>query len=192
MAQLRRDDSDRFFDYDIHVPSRTIFMGGECNEGMAERFLKGMRLLDPHSQQGITVIMNNTGGDEYHGLAIYDAIATATAHVTIIAYGHAMSMGSWIPQAADARIMAPNATMMLHYGSWGGYELESIHVNTMARENKRLTKLMEAEYLRRIREVQPKFPTSRLRKMLTEEIYLTAHEAVELGLADSVLGEEEE
>jgi len=188
---IKRDDLEKFFDYDIHVPTRTLFMGGEVEEGMAERFLKGMRLLDPHSAQGITVIMNNTGGDEYHGLAIYDAIATATAHVTVVAYGHAMSMGSWIPQGADERIMAPNATMMLHYGSWGGYEMESIHVDTMARENKRLTKLMEEEYLRRLREVNPKFPVARLRKWLTEEKYLTAHEAVELGLADKVLGEEE-
>lgn len=189
MAHIIRDDLDRFYDYDIHIPSRTLFMGGNTNELMAELFLKGMTLLQSHSCNPITVVMNNPGGDEYHGLAIYDAIATSTCHVTVTMYGHAMSMGSWIPQAADERIMAPNATMMIHYGTWGSEgDMPAFHVRTLHRENERLTKLMEDEYLRRIREVNPKFPASRLRKWLTEEKYMAAHEAVELGLADKVLG----
>lgn len=182
-----KDDADRYFDYDLHLPTRTLYLGGEVEEGMAERFLKGMMLLESKSKEPITVIINSGGGDEYHGLAIYDAIAASPCHVTVKMYGHAMSMGSWIPQAADERLMSASATIMIHYGSWGGYEMESIHVRSMHKENERLTKAMEQEYLRRIREKHPDFPLSRLRKWLTEERYITAEEAVELGLADRII-----
>ena len=189
MSQLRRDDLDRFFDYSIHIPSRTIFIGGEVEEEMAEFFLKAMHVMLAQSSEKITIIMNSGGGDEYDGLAMYDAIACSHAPVSIVLYGSAMSMGSWIPQAADERIMSPHCTMMLHYGSWGGYELDSRHVDAMAAENKRLTILMEETYLRRIREKQPKFAAAKLKKMLSDEAFLTAKQALELGLVDKVLEE---
>lgn len=189
MGQLRRDDSDRFFDYNIHIPTRTIFVGGEVEEEMAEFFLKAMHLLIAAGHDPITIILNSTGGDEYHGLALYDAVACCPASVTVLLYGNAMSMGSWIPQAADDRAMSPHCCMMLHYGSWGGYELDSTHVKSMALENERLTKLMEDTYLQRIREKQPKFAVGRLRKMLSEEKYLTAEQALGLGLVDRILEE---
>jgi len=185
MAKLLREDIDRFYDYDIHVPSRTIFMGTECDEDMAERFLKAMSLLDPAGTE-ITVVMNNTGGDEYHGMAIYDAIACSKCYVTVIAYGHAMSMGSWILQAADKRIMAPNATLMIHYGTW----LADDHVKYFRVQNKemeRINGIMENVYLSRLREIDPKFPARKIRKMLEDEMFLSASDAVGLGLADKVL-----
>ena len=187
MSYYWKEDSDRLFDYDIMIPERTLYVGGEVDEGMAERFLKGMLILEAKSHNPITIILNSGGGDEYHGMAIYDAIAASPCHVTVKMYGHAMSMGSWIPQAADERIMSKNATMMIHYGSWGGYEMESIHVKSMHQENQRLTKAMEDEYLRRIREKNPDFAAAKLRRWLTEEKYLTAAEAVELGLADRII-----
>jgi ATP-dependent Clp protease protease subunit len=188
MGQLRRDDIDRFFDYSLHVPTRTIFIGGEVEEEMAEFFLKAMHVLLAQSSEPISIIMNSGGGDEYCGLGIYDAIASSHAPVTITLYGMAMSMGSWIPQAADDRVMSQHCCMMLHYGSWG-YE-ENAHVaRAVAKENERLMKLMEDTYLRRIREKQPKYPVAKLRKMLIDETYLTADQALELGLIDRILRE---
>lgn len=187
MAPLRRDDIDRFFDYSVHVPTRTIYVGGEVDHEMAEFFVKAMHMLVRVGSGQITVLTNNTGGDEYHGMAMYDAIATCHWPVTMVMYGHAMSMGSWIPQAADDRVMTPNCTMMLHYGSWGGYEMDSTHVATDAAENRRLTLNMEQCYLRRIREKHPKFSLAHLRKKISKELFLTAEDAVELGLADRIM-----
>ncbi|KPK44903.1 MAG: hypothetical protein AMJ65_01660 [Phycisphaerae bacterium SG8_4] len=182
----RRDDLDRFFDYGIHVPTRQLFMGTETDDEMAELFLKGMAMLST-SHQPITVIMNNMGGDEYDGLAIYDAIATCPSHVTVIAYGHAMSMGSWILQAADERVMSPHATMMLHYGTWGDCDHVPVVRKLMA-EGERLNQLMERTYLERIKQADPKYTLRALRKILETDTYLTAQQAVEMGLADKILG----
>lgn len=186
MSQLRRDDVDRLFDYGVHIPTRTLWMGTETDEFMAESFLKGLAVLDATSADPITVIMNNIGGDEYHGMAIYDAIATSKSYVTIKAFGHAMSMGSWILQAADERLMAPNATMMLHYGTWNASGPVT-EVRVYAAEMERINKLMESAYFPRIRAAKPRFTLKQLQAMLERDTFLTAAESVAMGLADRVL-----
>jgi ATP-dependent Clp endopeptidase proteolytic subunit ClpP len=186
VSQLRRDDVDRFFDYGVHIPTRTLFMGTETDEFMAESFLKGLSVLEATSTEPITVIMNNIGGDEYHGLAIYDAIATAKSYVTIRVFGHAMSMGSWILQAADDRAMAPNATMMLHYGTWtADGQVRDVRVATA--EMERVNRLMEAAYFPRIKAAKPRFTLKQLQALLQADHFLTAPEAVAMGLADRIL-----
>lgn len=185
MPQLRRDDSDRFFDYSLHIPTRTIHLGGEVDDEMAEFFLKAMHLLSS-STAPIKVILNSIGGDEYHGFAIYDAIACSESHVTVVMYGNAMSMGSIIPQAADDRVIAPHCCMMIHVGTWG-HEENAHTAIAQAKENERILRLMEDIYLKRIHEKVPGFTRARVKRMLIDETYLTADRAVELGLADRVM-----
>lgn len=186
------DDIDTFFDNDVHLPSRTLYCGNSVSDKgtEAEFFLKGLSLLlSSNAEDPITIILNNAGGDEYHGLAIYDAIASAPCKITIKAFGHVMSMGSWIFQAADRRIMAPRATMLLHYGSWSA-DIEAPsrgRLESFVNEGKRLNDLMEDTYLHRIQHVQPDFSRTRLQRMLLNEAFITAEEAVELGLCDEVL-----
>ena len=187
MSNMRRDDVGKFFDYNLYIPNRTLYMGDEVDEEMAEMFLKGMALLQAQKDDAIHVIMNNTGGDEYHGLAIFDAIATSKCHVTITAYGHAMSMGSWILQAADERVLAPNCTVMVHYGVWQANESPRNVVLASAKEMERLNRAMEASYLKRMKQVDKRYTLSKLQKLLETDSYFTAEEAVELGLADKIL-----
>ena len=127
----KKDDIDQFMDSDIYLPTRTIYMGsiaydedGESGTdyAMAERMIKALHILDsraPNGDKPIVIIMNNVGGDIFHGMAIFDAIANCKNHVRIKAYGHAMSMGSIILQAADSRVMSKNSKVMIHYGTNG-------------------------------------------------------------------------
>lgn len=196
MAKINRDEIDRFHEYSLYVPTRTIYMGseiyGENGEEsgvdglMAERVIKNLSVLEGLNSEPITIILNNIGGDVNHGLAIYDAIKACHSHVTILVYGAAMSMGSIILQAADERIMSPNSSQMIHYGSLG---LDG-HVKTVykvADEIKRIDKWMEKMYLQKIKEKNPLFKIGRLQKMLDHDTFLTAEQSVELGLADGVL-----
>lgn len=199
--RVNRDDVDKFHDYDLYIPSRTIFMGSEeedMEEGesgtdsrMAKKLVKNMQILESLNSEPIKIIMNNPGGEEYNGLAIFDAIKTAKSHVTIVVYGHAMSMGSIILQAADERVMAPNSRMMIHYGTWGIVDHPKI-VYQWTEECKKFDKWMEDIYLNKIKEKHPDFTMAKLHKMLNFDTFLTAREAVEMGLADKVLGEEDE
>lgn len=197
--RVNRDDIDKFHDADIYVPQRTIYIGsvvsdiaeGEsgCEAFMAERAVKNLHILDKLSKEPITILMNNIGGDEYHCFAIYDAIKACESHITIIVYGHAMSAGSIILQAADERVMTPTSRQMIHYGTWGVHD----HAKTSqkwAEEGKKIDSWMEKMYLEKIREKHPGYKIGRIQRLLDHDTFLTARESVELGLADKILGEE--
>lgn len=204
MAKINRDDVDKFYDYELHIPSRTLYMGsvetdmekGESgtDPAMAERMIKGLHILDraaPAGDQPIIIIMNNPGGDEYDGIAIFDAIKACKNHVTIQVFGKAMSMGGIILQAADRRIMSPNSRFMMHYGTFS-MDANAQDVYKWVAENKKVDKWMENLFLEKMQEKNPKITIKKLREMLKADFIVKAQEAVLLGLADAVLGEEEE
>jgi ATP-dependent Clp endopeptidase proteolytic subunit ClpP len=190
-------DITYFQEYDVHIPTRTIYMGsvGVDYEGesgtdsfMAERIIKNLHILDntKDNDKPITIIMNNPGGDWYHGKSISDAIETCKNYITIVAYGYCMSMGSVIMQAADERIMAPNARMMIHYGE-NGYIGHSLNLDRASEENQRINEEMINIYLDKIREKNPKFTRKKLKEMLNFDTFLSAEEAKNLGLCDKIL-----
>ncbi len=117
------DDISNFHEYGIHVPSRTIKLdldhaddGVEVGPDTAAKLIKNLVILETLNKDPITIKMNCPGGNVIDGLAIYDAISAAQSHVTIEVFGEASSMGAWILQAADERVMYPFSRMMLHEG----------------------------------------------------------------------------
>lgn len=196
--KVNRNDIDNFHEYSLYLPTRTLYMGSEEHDengesgtdgAMAARLIKNVHLLESINKEPITIIMNNIGGDEYHGFAIYDAIKSCESHVTIKVYGHAMSMGSIILQAADDRLMAPTSRQMIHYGTWGVHD----HAKTAqqwAKEGRKIDIWMENMYMEKILEKNPKFKIKKLKEMLDHDTFLTAEESLELGLCDRILGEE--
>jgi ATP-dependent Clp endopeptidase proteolytic subunit ClpP len=199
---IKRNGISDFFDYNVDINRRIVYMGSAGHDiddsksedgvdhAMAEKTIKGLILLDsmaPSGNKPITIIMNNPGGDTYHGLAIYDAIKSCKNKVTILVYGMAMSMGAWILQAADKRILSPNSKVMFHYG----YFSVSNHAKVAykwANENKALDRLMEDHLLERIRQKHPDFTRKKLQKMCDFDTILTAEKSVAIGLADGIIG----
>lgn len=195
--RVNRDDVDKYHDYGLYLPTRTIYIGSETydiNDGesgvdgkMAERAIKNLHLLDTAAEAPITIILNNPGGDAYHGMAIYDAIQNCCSHVTIQVFGMAMSMGSIILQAADTRLIAPNARVMIHYGEAGVYAHPKI-LASWAAESKKSDAEMEQIYLAKIRQRYPHFTLKKVQELCNFDTILNAEEAVALGLADGVIG----
>lgn len=198
--RVNRDDIDKYHDYGLYIPTRTLFMGSEivdindgesgCDALMAERSIKNLTILESINKEPITILMNNIGGDEFHCFAIIDAIQACESHVKIIAYGHAMSAGSLILQAADERIMAPLAVQMVHYGTWACND-HSKTFQKWSSEGRRIDQWMEKWYLDKIHEKLPEYKLKKLQEMLNFDTFLSAQESVGLGLADKVLGQED-
>lgn len=196
MGRLVKDDIDRFHDYGIHSPSRALYVGSESvNEDgdesgtdaiMAQRVIKNLHILDSASDSPITIIMNNIGGNVFHGMAIYDAIKACRSRIVIKATGHVMSMGSLILQAGDERILSPHAIMMIHHG----YDSHDNHVKTIRSWvdfSEEYDEILNKIYLDKIRQKNPNFKNKQLDKMLDFDTLLTAQEAVDLGLADLIV-----
>jgi ATP-dependent Clp protease protease subunit len=189
-VKLHKDSIDRFFDYDLHAETRTIFVGDSSEEGvdalMAERVIKALHLFvtaDP--QKEIRIILNSAGGFWTHGMAIYDAIKSCPAHITVEVYGNCMSMASIILQAADERLLHPNATFMIHDGQ-DGYVGIPKSFEAWADYSKMIRKKMYKIYAEKSGK-----SVSFWEKKCVADFILNAEETVAMGLADKVVGTEE-
>lgn len=194
-----REDIAILHQYGLHIPSRTIFLrrNDYTAEGsdpgvdhlLATGFLKNLLFLEDLSKDPIKVVLSTPGGLEVDGMAIYDAIVNSNCHITTTVQGEACSMGSYILQAADHRIMAPHSIMMLHHGSSNGVGLD--HKKTAEnwmKFEKRYAKRLDQVLLDRIQQKHPSFTAKRLDALLNFDTILMAEDAVRLGLADTVQG----
>jgi ATP-dependent Clp protease, protease subunit len=193
-----KDDIDNFHIYNLHYASRTIYLGsvqtdaegGEAgiDSFTAAQVIKNLHILDntKEADQPINIILNTPGGDYYHGSGIYDAIRNCKNPVHITGYAYVMSMGSIIMQAGDTRSLMESARMMLHYGT-NGYAGHSKDFEAWANENKRINNDMENIYLNKIKEKHPTFNRTKLQKLITFDKFLTAKEALDLGLIDTII-----
>jgi ATP-dependent Clp protease protease subunit len=197
--RINRDDIDKLHEFNLFIPARLIWVGSETQNDdmdiesgtdafMAERLIKNLLILDNASSEPITILMNNVGGEETHGMAIYDAIRCCRCDVTIKVFGQAYSMGSIILQAADHRIMAPNAKQMAHYGTLS-LEGHAKTVEKTMKDSAKMNKWMERMYLERIQVKNPDYTMEQLQSLLDHDTFLTAKESVAMGLADEVLTE---
>jgi ATP-dependent Clp endopeptidase proteolytic subunit ClpP len=191
MSKIVRESIDRFFDYDVYPESRIIYAGcvyssADDRSGveahMAERVIKAILVLSQTPDKPIRIILNSPGGFFYDGMAIYDAIKACPCHVVIEVLGHAMSMASIILQAADERIVHPNATLMIHDGS-DSFSGHARNLEVWAAEGKRLRHLMYDIYAERSGK-----DAKYWEKKCAFDYVLPAEKAVEEGLADSIYG----
>jgi ATP-dependent protease ClpP protease subunit len=96
--------------------------------------------------------------------------------------GIAASAASLVLQAGRTRYMAPHSWLMVHEHRTLLPEVASSELKREARLSARLD-----EQLLRIYERRAKLSRRRLRKLLAEEGWLSATEAVRLGLADRIM-----
>jgi len=171
--------TSQLFDYGVHLASRTLFLFEEISRPTAAKVLMGLQVLG--GEGPLTVKISTRGGCRASGLSIYDGMR-AVAEVRAVGYGEVCSMGAVILQAAAVRELMPNAVVMVH----PGYSSVAFDHD----ENTQRT----AEYAKRMRdrccEILAEKMGITLKQFLrrfTWDTYLTAHEAVELGLADRVL-----
>lgn len=199
MAKHYKEDIDRYFDYSCYAPARYLHLGsiraGDAeydgwesgtDTEMAEYLIKGITYLESVSKKPIVIYANNLGGDWYHGMAIYDIIRASKCHITMVALGNAMSMGSIILQAADTRIISPHCVFMIHVGT---EELHG-HTNNVQRWAEQIPiqkRKMYEIYKERMKAQNPKITIKQIEKLCDFDTIYNAHQAVELGFADWVL-----
>jgi ATP-dependent Clp protease protease subunit len=190
MAKKNSNNWENFFNYDLDIDNRILWLGGNVDKHMAEKAIKGLITLDmlaPTGDKPITIILSSNGGHVYDGLAVYDAIRSCKNEVTVMVYGKALSMAAWILQAAKHRVMAPSARLMIHDGSDSHDTNHPKIIERWVEQWKIDNELFQDILLNRIREKHPDFSKKKLAKMLAFDTILSPEQAVELGLADEVL-----
>lgn len=189
--KIVKESLDRFFDYDIHIETRTIYVGdseeSEVGPLMSERVIKAFVIFNMTPDRAVRIILNTSGGYAFHGYAIYDAIKSSPCHVTIEVMGQAQSMGAIILQAADTRVVHPNCLVMAHDGTDSHEHVGVRDVESWAHYSKKV----DRPRMYQIFAERSGKPAHYWEKKCANDFILTAEEAVEEGLADKVFGQEE-
>lgn len=152
----------------------------------ADEFLEDLEEIKEKSN--ITIHINSGGGDLYAGLAIYNRLKAMKGHVTTINDGLAASAASLIFQAGDTRKMNPASNFMAHGAAglmWGFYTVEDLE--TAVEQFKAHNRAIVNVYAEAMGVSQ-----TEAKKLIKSETWLTGQEAIDRGLADELVKEEEE
>lgn len=186
-GRVNRDDVDKLHDHGLHLPTRTVVFWDGVEEETAGEFVRNLYMLDSISADPITVLFSTFGGDEYHGMAMYDAVKACRSPVTIICAGPVMSMGAIILQAADHRAARPNTTIMAHEGTAELEETPRREAHRAMRYEEAMGARIDAILVARIREKHPQYSKTTFARESARGLYLTAPEALAKGLIDEIL-----
>ena len=142
-----------------------------------------IREVDTLQASSITLRVNSPGGDVFDGIAIYNALRNHPATVTTQVDGLAASIASIIAMAGDTITIAKNAFFMVH-NAWAMTAGNAAEMRKMADTLDKIDATLVKTYTDRTGQTQ-----RNVRQMMTDETWLGADEAVELGFADKVADE---
>ena len=128
----------------------------------------------------LNIHINSLGGEVFEGMAIYSIIQRRKAKTTVYIEGIAASIASVIALAADEVIMSENSLLMIH-NAWGGTQGEAKDMRKQAKILDKITNEIAEVYVKK-----SGIPYNEVIRMMDEETWLTAEEAVALGLVDSI------
>jgi ATP-dependent protease ClpP protease subunit len=144
----------------------------------AKAFLDELKAFGPVAE--FTVRINSPGGSVFDGVAIYNALKRHDAAITVLIDGIAASIASMIAMAGDEIVMPENAMLMLHDPS--ALVLgTAIDMRSMAEALDKMKVGMVAAY----RDKSGR-DDAEIEALMRDETWLSAQEAVVLGLADRV------
>ncbi|MBI6635322.1 Clp protease ClpP [Pseudomonas paralactis] len=159
-----------------------VFVYGEIGTWgvSANQFVQDLRAMDDGASP-VIVAFNSIGGDLFDGLAIHNALSRLGERCTGRIDALAASAASVAVCGAHRVVIAANAMLMIHnpYTFTGGDAEDFRRVADV------LDQTLEA-IIAAYKSKAPDIDEAELRRMVNAETWLTANEAVALGLADEV------
>ena len=132
----------------------------------------------------INLHINSPGGSVFEGIAIHNMLKMHKATVNVYVDGLAASIASVIAMSGDTIFMPENSMLMIH-NPWTFAMGNSKELRKQADDLDRIAQASIKTYLSKS---NGKIDEETLVKLLDEETWLSAQEAVDYGLADEVLG----
>lgn len=175
--------------YDLYsrlMKERVVFFSGEVEENMTNILVAQLLFLEAENpEQPINMYIKSPGGSVYDGLAVYDTMQYIKCPVYTYVTGWAASMGSFIAQAGEPghRYVMPHAMTMIHQpssGTRGKVSDMEIDLAEGIRLKKQLTELY-------VKHNSKGLSYDQFRLLLDRDKWITAQEAIDLGLADQIV-----
>lgn len=183
--KIDRDYITALFEHGIDLTNRRVFLDDEIDEEIASKVVRGLYLMEIGSSRNpIEVFISTYGGSVYDMNGIYDIMNTVKCPVHTFAYSKCMSAGILLLAAGTLghRWIGPNTTFMHHSVE---SELEGVRLKLKADvhhmdelESRRF------ELLANHSSKDAKFWRDRASRQA--DVYFTAEEAIEWGIADHI------
>ena len=177
--------------YDIFsrlLSDRIIFLTGPIDDATANVVIAQMLFLESaNPDKDIHLYINSPGGSVTAGMAIYDTMQYIKPDVSTICIGSAASMASILLMAGTKgkRFALPHSEVMLHQPLGGC----SGQASDIAIHAKNILRIREEMY-----DVIVSHTGQEREKVIADtdrDNYLTAYQALEYGIIDSVVSERE-
>lgn len=187
--------------YDIFsrlLKERVIFLTGEVNDYQADLLCAQLLFLEAENpDKDIHFYINSPGGAVTSGLAIYDTMQFIKPNVSTTVIGQACSMGSFLAQAGAAgkRYVLPNSRTMVHRvssgtrGTGGSVYVQELEMEDNIRhfeESKNINKNLTELY---VKHNSTGKTFAELEATMKFDTFMSAEQAVEYGLADTMITE---
>lgn len=176
---------ERSFDiYSRLLKDRIIILDGEVNSHSSSLITAQLLFLEADNpDKAISFYINSPGGSVNDGLAILDTMNFIKPDVHTIVMGQAASMGSLLASSGTRgkRFILPHARHMIHQVS-SGTQGTAIDMRIHLEETLRLNKILTEIY---VRNTGRSF--EELERDMSRDHYLTAQQAIDYGLVDSIL-----
>jgi ATP-dependent Clp protease protease subunit len=163
---------------------RILFLGAPITDDVANIIQAQLLFLESSDPlKDIQIYINSPGGSVSAGLGIYDTMQLINCDVSTICTGMAASMGAVLltAGAAGKRQALPHSRVMIHQ-PLGGVQGQASDIEITAREIAR-TK----QELYEILSLHSGKTVEEIERDADRDYWLTANEAVEYGLIDSIL-----
>lgn len=178
------------------LKDRIVFFRGVVTAEMADIVVAQLLFLEAEdTDKPIFMYVHSPGGSVESGLAVYDTMQFISCPVYTIVIGQAASMGSFIAQAGEAghRYVLPESRTMIHRVSHGIPSTQgSVYVTELEFEDAKRSLEEGKRVNRRLTELYAKHNSAglkykQLENAMRNDTYLSAKDAVEMGLADRVI-----
>ncbi|MEZ9656797.1 ATP-dependent Clp endopeptidase proteolytic subunit ClpP [Vibrio splendidus] len=173
--------------YDIYsrlLKERIIFLTGQVEDHMANLVVAQLLFLESENpDKDIYLYINSPGGSVTAGMSIYDTMQFIKPNVSTVCMGQACSMGAFLLAGGTPgkRHVLPNSRVMIHQ-PLGGFQGQASDIQIHAQEiltiKQKLNKLL-AEHTGQ--------PLDVVERDTDRDNFMSADQAVEYGLVDSVL-----
>lgn len=197
MVIEKTSSGERAFDiYSRLLNERIVFLNGPVDDHSANLIVAQLLHLESQdAEKDIHFYINSPGGLVTAGLSIYDTMQFIKPSVCTYVMGQAASMGSFLAQAGSAgkRYVLPESRTMIHRVSSGTPSTRgSVHVQELEFEDARRTFEESKRINKRLTELYVRHNTAgktyeEMYEAMKFDTFLSAHEAVEWGLADTVV-----
>ena len=173
--------------YDIYsrlLKDRIIFLGEEVNDVTASLVVAQLLFLESEDpNKDISLYINSPGGSVTAGMAIYDTMQYIKCDVSTICLGMAASMGAFLLAGGKKgkRYALPNAEIMIHQPS-GGAKGQATEIQIVAENILKIKKKLNTMLSENTGQ-----PYEKVAADTERDYYMSAQEAAEYGLIDSVI-----